>query len=153
MIKGKDLKKIGFIEGKALGLALEIAEKEYKSLSAGEKLALLKRVLENPVLYVNDTVLSPLALALQKPGDDTIALSIQPKAYQIYGAEAIEEGALNQMETAMKLPVAVAGALMPDAHQGYGLPIGGVLATKNEVIPYGVGVDIGCRMCMTRKAR
>ena len=53
------------------------------------------------------------------------------------------------METAMKLPVTVAGALMPDAHQGYGLPIGGVLATKNAVIPYGVGVDIGCRMCMT----
>ena len=49
----------------------------------------------------------------------------------------------------MKLPVTVAGALMPDAHQGYGLPIGGVLATKNAVIPYGVGVDIGCRMCMT----
>jgi tRNA-splicing ligase RtcB (3'-phosphate/5'-hydroxy nucleic acid ligase) len=43
----------------------------------------------------------------------------------------------------------VAGALMPDAHQGYGLPIGGVLATKNAVIPYGVGVDIGCRMCLT----
>jgi tRNA-splicing ligase RtcB len=49
----------------------------------------------------------------------------------------------------MKLPVTVAGALMPDAHQGYGLPIGGVLATRNAVIPYGVGVDIGCRMCMT----
>jgi tRNA-splicing ligase RtcB (3'-phosphate/5'-hydroxy nucleic acid ligase) len=47
------------------------------------------------------------------------------------------------------LPVTVGGALMPDAHQGYGLPIGGVLATKNSVIPYGVGVDIGCRMCMT----
>lgn len=43
----------------------------------------------------------------------------------------------------------VAGALMPDAHQGYGLPIGGVLATENAVIPYGVGVDIGCRMCLT----
>ena len=38
---------------------------------------------------------------------------------------------------------------MPDAHVGYGLPIGGVLATKNAVIPYGVGVDIGCRMCLT----
>jgi tRNA-splicing ligase RtcB len=47
------------------------------------------------------------------------------------------------------LPIAKAGALMPDAHQGYGLPIGGVLATENAVIPYGVGVDIGCRMCMT----
>ena len=38
---------------------------------------------------------------------------------------------------------------MPDAHQGYGLPIGGVLATENAVIPYGVGVDIGCRMCLS----
>ena len=38
---------------------------------------------------------------------------------------------------------------MPDAHSGYGLPIGGVLATENAVIPYGVGVDIGCRMCLS----
>ena len=38
---------------------------------------------------------------------------------------------------------------MPDAHQGYGLPIGGVLATDNAVIPYAVGVDIACRMKMT----
>ncbi|MGH7951115.1 MAG: RtcB family protein [Limisphaerales bacterium] len=43
----------------------------------------------------------------------------------------------------------VAGALMPDAHVGYGLPIGGVLATENAVIPYAVGVDIACRMKMT----
>ena len=46
----------------------------------------------------------------------------------------------------MRLPVTVAGALMPDAHVGYGLPIGGVLATDNAVIPYAVGVDIACRM-------
>ena len=49
----------------------------------------------------------------------------------------------------MKLPVTVAGALMPDAHHGYGLPIGGVLATDNAVIPYAVGVDIGCRMALS----
>ena len=113
MIRGKDLKRIGFVEGKALGLALEIVEKEYSALSVGERLALLKQVLENPASYLNDTKLSPLALALQKPHDDTIALNIEPKSYQIYGAEAIEEGALSQMETAMKLPVTVAGALMP----------------------------------------
>jgi tRNA-splicing ligase RtcB len=51
-----------------------------------------------------------------------------------------------QMEKACLLPVSVAGALMPDAHVGYGLPIGGVLATENAVIPYAVGVDIACRM-------
>ncbi|MBL9085070.1 MAG: RtcB family protein, partial [Planctomycetales bacterium] len=47
---------------------------------------------------------------------------------------------------ACSLPQAVAGALMPDAHVGYGLPIGGVLALKKAVVPYAVGVDIACRM-------
>lgn len=50
------------------------------------------------------------------------------------------------MDNALRLPVSVAGALMPDAHVGYGLPIGGVLATESTVIPYAVGVDIACRM-------
>jgi len=67
---------------------------------------------------------------------------------RVYG-EDLEPGALRQMENACRLPVAVAGALMPDAHQGYGLPIGGVLATDGAVIPYAVGVDIACRMKMT----
>ena len=53
------------------------------------------------------------------------------------------------MANACALPVSVAGALMPDAHVGYGLPIGGVLATDNAVIPYAVGVDIACRMKLT----
>jgi tRNA-splicing ligase RtcB len=50
------------------------------------------------------------------------------------------------MINASQLPVAVSAALMPDAHVGYGLPIGGVLATEGSVIPYAVGVDIACRM-------
>ncbi|MGC1239958.1 MAG: RtcB family protein [Chryseosolibacter sp.] len=148
-LTGNDLKQIGFREGKALGLALDLVAKQYTDLSFDEKLALLKQIFNNPSSFINDSILAPVAAALLKPADETIALSVEGKSYQIYGAEAIEQGALQQMETAMKLPVTVAGALMPDAHQGYGLPIGGVLATKNAVIPYGVGVDIGCRMCMT----
>ena len=65
--------------------------------------------------------------------------------HAIWG-ENLEPDALKQLRNACKLPVAVAGALMPDAHVGYGLPIGGVLATRNAVIPYAVGVDIACRM-------
>lgn len=80
---------------------------------------------------------------------EIIALVEKEVAYAIYGEEHIEEGARKQMDIAMKLPVSVAGALMPDAHQGYGLPIGGVLATRNAIIPYGVGVDIGCRMALS----
>ena len=148
-LTGNDLKQLGFTEGKALGLALDLVEKQYSDLSFDDKLALLKQVLNNPSSFINDATLAPVAAELLRPLDDTIALNVDGKSYQIYGADAIEQGALQQMETAMKLPVTVAGALMPDAHQGYGLPIGGVLATNNAVIPYGVGVDIGCRMCMT----
>lgn len=78
-----------------------------------------------------------------------ISLMENPLPYVLYGAEHIEEGARKQMDIAMRLPVTAAGALMPDAHQGYGLPIGGVLATRNAIIPYGVGVDIGCRMALS----
>lgn len=68
-----------------------------------------------------------------------------PVPCRIWG-EGHEASALAQLEDARSLPVSVAAALMPDAHQGYGLPIGGVLATRNAVIPYAVGVDIACRM-------
>jgi tRNA-splicing ligase RtcB len=61
----------------------------------------------------------------------------------------LDPKSVEQMKNACRLPVSVAGALMPDAHVGYGLPIGGVLATDNAVIPYAVGVDIACRMKMT----
>ena len=63
----------------------------------------------------------------------------------IWGADP-DPKALEQMDHARRLPIAVAGALMPDAHSGYGLPIGGVLAVENAVIPYAVGVDIACRV-------
>lgn len=53
---------------------------------------------------------------------------------------------VKQMENSCALPVSHRGALMPDAHLGYGLPIGGVLGVENAVIPFAVGVDIACRM-------
>jgi tRNA-splicing ligase RtcB (3'-phosphate/5'-hydroxy nucleic acid ligase) len=65
--------------------------------------------------------------------------------WRLWG-DHIEDVALEQMRNACRLPVAVRGALMPDAHPGYGLPVGGVLATNDAVIPYAVGVDIACRM-------
>jgi tRNA-splicing ligase RtcB (3'-phosphate/5'-hydroxy nucleic acid ligase) len=68
--------------------------------------------------------------------------------YRIWGTH-LEPDAVQQLKNACKLPVAVSGALMPDAHVGYGLPIGGVLATNEAVIPYAVGVDIACRMKLT----
>lgn len=77
------------------------------------------------------------------------ALRSAPLQYPIWGEDLIDVGSRQQMDNAMRLPISVAGALMPDAHVGYGLPIGGVLATRGAVIPYAVGVDIACRMRMS----
>jgi tRNA-splicing ligase RtcB len=71
-----------------------------------------------------------------------------PAPWRQWGS-GLEPDSIKQMANACALPVSVAGALMPDAHVGYGLPIGGVLATEGAVIPYAVGVDIACRMKMT----
>ncbi|MEH0022114.1 MAG: RtcB family protein [Desulfobacter sp.] len=70
------------------------------------------------------------------------------RKYTIFGKD-LDPEAIDQMENAMSLPVSVKGALMPDAHKGYGLPIGGILAADNAVIPYAVGVDIACRVKMS----
>lgn len=148
-ITGKDLKSIGFVEGKALGTAIHVAEASYKGKSLKFKLDLFKRVLEAPAFYKNHKLLAPLAEALISVQEKKHIELKEKIPYKIYGVEGIQESAIHQMEQAMKLPVAKYGALMPDAHHGYGLPIGGVLATENAVIPYGVGMDIGCRMCLS----
>jgi len=63
----------------------------------------------------------------------------------------IEEGAMAQANNLANLPFAFRHiALMPDCHQGYGMPIGGVMATKGVIIPNAVGVDIGCGMCAVK---
>jgi tRNA-splicing ligase RtcB len=70
-------------------------------------------------------------------------------ACRAWGAVHIQPEAIDQMRVAARLPITVATALMPDAHVGYGIPIGGVLATRDAVIPYAVGVDIACRVKLT----
>lgn len=153
-ITGEDLIEIGYPEGKAIGTAIRAINENFEYTEREEVLAILLKVFQYPENFLDDAVLSPIANELvEKPklidGVEETPLKETSDEYAIYGKENIEVGALAQMEVAMKLPVTVAGALMPDAHQGYGLPIGGVLATKNAVIPYGVGVDIGCRMALS----
>jgi tRNA-splicing ligase RtcB len=77
--------------------------------------------------------------------EDRESVRAEPIPYRTWGEE-IDPAAHHQMKTACSLPVACGAALMPDAHVGYGLPIGGVLALENAVAPYAVGVDIACRM-------
>jgi len=71
------------------------------------------------------------------------------KNTKIY-AEVLEDAAIEQFESAMEQPFVTYGALMPDAHAGYSLPIGAVVATKGVVLPAWVGYDIGCGMCALR---
>jgi tRNA-splicing ligase RtcB len=82
---------------------------------------------------------------IEPPAGEAFAPREIAAPYRIWGSD-LEPTAVEQLKNACKLPVAVSGALMPDAHVGYGLPIGGVLATHEAVIPYAVGVDIACRM-------
>lgn len=99
-------------------------------------------VVSNPRAYETDAVWSELARELQTAH---LRVPSQPISYQTWGDD-IDSAAHEQMRTACQVPNAVGAALMPDAHVGYGLPIGGVLACDNAVIPYAVGVDIACRM-------
>jgi tRNA-splicing ligase RtcB len=150
-ITAKSLLNLGFPHGKPINIAIQLIETYYSDLGRNHQLELLSDVLAAPEQYQMQATLAPLAQAIleQQSGGGPVALKPVKQEYAIYGREGIESGALQQMDIAMRLPVTKAGALMPDAHQGYGLPIGGVLATQNAVIPYGVGVDIGCRMCMS----
>ncbi|HMR91426.1 MAG TPA: RtcB family protein [Chitinophagaceae bacterium] len=151
-ITGKDLRAIDYPEGPVISIAMRVVHKHYKHHEKEEVMDILKRILAEPVEYEKDAVLGLIAAQLmpkKKEGNAEISLNQQGIQFSVFGQEHIEEGAMHQMYQAAKLPIAVAGALMPDAHSGYGLPIGGVLATQNAVIPYGVGVDIGCRMCLS----
>jgi tRNA-splicing ligase RtcB (3'-phosphate/5'-hydroxy nucleic acid ligase) len=102
-------------------------------------------IVANPVAFVGDPLREAFARALHEP---PFKQRERLAPWRQWGS-GLEPDAVRQMVNACSLPVAVAGALMPDAHLGYGLPIGGVLATENAVIPYAVGVDIACRMKMT----
>lgn len=151
-LSGKELRKIGYPEGPVISIAMNLLQKNYKHESRDTAIEILKNILANPVEFKDDAVLGAIASQLlpkANPEGAGVSLNQTGVRFNVFGQQHIEEGAMHQMYTAAKLPIAVAGALMPDAHHGYGLPIGGVLATQDAVIPYGVGVDIGCRMCLS----
>src|SRR6185436_19394778 len=148
-IQGKEIRALGYPEGPVISIAMNVMEKNFKHHSKEKAFEMLKEVLQSPHDYASDEVLGLIAKQLlPKPEAEGQNISLNQNGIQfnVFGQEHIEEGAMYQMYQAAKLPISIAGALMPDAHSGYGLPIGGVLATENVVIPYAVGVDIACRM-------
>ncbi len=115
---------------------------------------------EEPGAFLDHPVLGDLAAALNGrsrsfdsradslPRPDVRSAVTRTVPWRSWG-EDLDPLAVRQLEDGCGLPVAVSGALMPDAHVGYGLPIGAVLAVDDAVIPYGVGMDIACRMKMS----
>jgi len=154
-INGDALIAHGWQSGKPLGLALTLAKHMTAQGMDDEAIyTALDGVRASPAAHLSDVMAGALAQALLKAQPELAAVTARPLReaplpYPVWGKEGIDAGALAQMDNAMRLPVSVAGALMPDAHIGYGLPIGGVLATEGAVIPYAVGVDIACRMRLT----
>ena len=146
-MKADELRKMGLTDNKARKLAFEVIKKQFReersvaAVSAG-----VADVIADPVAFLSDPDWAELAEYLTNVQQFTPRAT--PAPWKQWGAD-LDENAIEQMRNACDLPVAVSGALMPDAHLGYGLPIGGVLATENAVIPYAVGVDIACRMKMT----
>lgn len=152
-IQLKELSRLGYTDNVARSLAINIINKHCKHDKKEQIINVLIDLLQYPERYRNNEVWSKLAEYFAPASTDkpfsVYQLVDNPINYKVYGGKFIESSAKQQMNLAMRLPVALAGALMPDAHAGYGLPIGGVLATDNAVIPYAVGMDIGCRMSLT----
>ncbi|RFZ86070.1 RtcB family protein [Mucilaginibacter terrenus] len=152
-LKTKDLSKIGYDNDQLRSLVIGIAAKNFKHHSKQQLLDLLVNIKNDPEAFLDDELTTKIATKiigkLDGPAFKTFELRQEPVYCKTYGGKGIESAAKKQMELANLLPVSVQGALMPDAHMGFGLPIGGVLATNNAVIPYAVGMDIGCRMALT----
>jgi tRNA-splicing ligase RtcB len=147
----RELVAIGFPAGPCAERAKQVLQ---KARAARQNMPTvvedLKRLAAAPASFVDHVQYGELAQQLldQIAARGRFSPRESDAPYRVWGGD-LEADALTQMRNACKLPVAVTGALMPDAHVGYGLPIGGVLATRNAVIPYAVGVDIACRMKMS----
>ncbi len=150
-MKARELNNLGIPKGEAMQAAMEAVKvAASRGMRQPELRQHISAVVADPSNFFEHELWGSLASSLsgiflaqaRYIGRETAA------PWKQWG-DGLEAGAVQQMADACKLPVTIAGALMPDAHLGYGLPIGGVLATKDCVIPYAVGVDIACRMKLT----
>lgn len=150
-MKAKELLNIGFKQGPIIGHLLTADQVANKSGVLSEaRRAICHDLFANPVKYFDDLYFGESAKIWDKILHPQKAYNFScDKPIAIWGKENIDEQTIEQMERAISIPPACAGAIMPDGHLGYGIPVGGVLALKNAVMPFGVGVDIACRMMLT----
>ena len=151
-IQPKTLTRLGYVDNMARSMAMATIAKYCKHDTQEQIVSTLEDIIQHPEQYTADKTWGKLATMLAPSSSLSSYYDLRGTAlpYSIYGADGIDELSIRQMVTAMRLPITLAGALMPDGCAGYGLPIGGVLATKSDVvIPYAVGKDIACRMSLT----
>lgn len=147
-MKPKTLKKLGIPKGKILKeTARAVMEARTEGISKHDIIRVIQQLIENPEPLKQDKIFGNSArmMIIRNAPSESVSLRNEPVPFNRWGTN-IEVDTIQQMTNACLLPVSVTGALMPDAHLGYGLPIGGVLAVNNAVIPYAVGMDIACRM-------
>lgn len=142
-MNSRQLEKLG-VPGDCIKSAIMAIQSAAKTGTAkGKNLKLLiKGVLEKPQDFTSHEHFGQLARDCIA---DRAFVRPEPVTYRTWGTQ-IDHATHSQMRRACAVPMARGAALMPDAHVGYGLPIGGVLAVEGAVIPYAVGVDIACRM-------
>jgi tRNA-splicing ligase RtcB len=149
-ISGKDLLEMGWQQGQALGVALRMGNEILADgVNKEEVLAVLRGVWEMPASYIDHPDWRETAKILMGDREIKPTLRADPAPLQVWGKHLIDPESYKQINDAALLPVTLRVALMPDAHVGYGLPIGGVAALTGAIAPYMVGVDIGCRMHAT----
>jgi len=147
-VRGGDVRAAGIPDGPLMGVALRCLPRAVKHLGRDSALAQLAQAAAHPEQHTADAHFAPVADWLIEQASEAARRFTErdaPAPMVSFCSDA-EAGALEQMRHALRLPSATRGALMPDAHRGYGLPIGGVLETEGTIIPYAVGVDIACRM-------
>ncbi|MGB1252256.1 MAG: RtcB family protein [Candidatus Promineifilaceae bacterium] len=152
LINGSDLLALGWDTGPAVGTALKAARQLLaQGVEIGRLTAQLVAVKTAPETYTSDPLWGDTADHLLKAQQRTkvIALREELAPMSIWGRKLIDDASIEQINNTARLPVTLRVALMPDAHVGYGLPIGGVAALEGAIAPYMVGVDIGCRMHAT----
>ncbi|MEX2287692.1 MAG: RtcB family protein [Planctomycetaceae bacterium] len=137
------LRKLGVPEGCLKGAVAAIQGAAHAGALKGQNTKrLIREILAAPEKHLTNAHFGSFAQAVV---EDRQFVPAEPIGYRTWGTE-IDDQAHAQMRQACALPMARGAALMPDAHVGYGLPIGGVLALEGAVVPYAVGVDIACRM-------
>ena len=140
MISSKELNALGLPNHpNIMPLAMKIINKAIAGgVESVDMLERLGRLLADPRNLLADELLAPLAEAIVEvfPAGILFIPRDEPAPWKKWGDISLEESAVTQMRQAALLPVAVRGALMPDAHTGYGLPIGGanVKAFDGEVL-------------------